>query len=83
MYRLDHARFDEDLDNCIMLTNEHILKNNLSNLDSQFFTANILDRKIYQEKARAKRKESVSQFKKAKKLRNALHIQQAQIEDWY
>ena len=44
IYRWDHQHFDFDFDNCVMLTNEHIQRNSLEELDRMF------TRQIFQKK---------------------------------
>ena len=74
VYRLDHVHFDDDVNICILLTNEHILKNSLEENDSKFYLACIRDREIAQDKARKKKIDKQVTYKKNKKQRLILEM---------
>ena len=69
VYRLDHSRFDMDLDNCILLTNEIIKKQSLVEQDREFLLKSIQARTQQQEEARNKRRASYEKYKLEKKRR--------------
>lgn len=68
-YSIDHKNFDQDFDNCGMLTNEHIKCNLLSELDQQF-EYQLTQSKIrkFKEKV-SKRKLEMENYKKNKLMK--------------
>ena len=74
MYRLDHRYFDQDIDNCILLTNEHIKRLYLVDQDVEIYKRSIQDRTKKRNAFDQKRKESLVKYKAAKKQRLLLEI---------
>ncbi len=63
VYRLDHSHFDDDFDNCLLLTNENIRAAGLTAADRDFFLSHL--------EARARRIEA-QQEKRAQQVRSYL-----------
>ena len=69
VYRLDHKHFDQDMDTCILLTNENILKRSLEEQDRHFHLAMIEEKKKKQEQLSVKRKQSLERYRANKRAR--------------
>ncbi len=75
-YRMDHANFDTDADNCILLTNELIKISNLSDVDLRAYKRNVELRKAeaiqkYERKRKAQQKYKENKKKKYDSLRES------------
>lgn len=68
-YRWDHRHFDDDFTICVLLTNEHIRRLELSELDFSFKHKLALARHLFVEEKQRKRKEQVKRYLEKKKLR--------------
>jgi len=72
-YRFDHEHFDEDIDNIILLTNEDIKANELTEEDYEYYVRVVNlniearnkrseKRKLSQEKSKSKRQRIMTQY---------------------
>lgn len=61
-YRFDHCYFDEDFDNCVMLTNELIRNNQLNDPDREFYRQFVQMRKDAANKRANKQREAYQQY---------------------
>jgi len=73
-YFLDHISFDIDIDNCLLLTNEHIqFVDELTEEDRQFYRGYVDLRKIKTKARQRKRKESTNRYKRRRtRIRRSL-----------
>ncbi len=69
VYRFDHSHFDEDFDNCFMLTNELIRNNQLDDRDREFYKQFRQKRKLDGEKRRDKQLQAYIRYATAKRVR--------------
>jgi hypothetical protein len=69
IYRLSHQFFDQDIDICLWLTNEHIKHNHLSMDDHRVFLAHIVQHEAEVRQASNKTKAQQQRWKEAKKAR--------------
>jgi hypothetical protein len=68
-YKYDYINFDLDSDNCILLTNEHIMRSVLVEADEKFNQQRLEDIKAKYEEVRSKRKAVVLECRRRKKAR--------------
>ncbi len=68
-YRWSHEYFNHDIDNCILLSNEHIEKNQLKQTDCEFKDAFISNRAFEAEKKLESRAEKQKESSKKKRAR--------------
>jgi hypothetical protein len=67
VYRLDHTKFDDDFDICLLLTNEHIRNHQLNNEDKEFYDHWLEARKVAAEERKRKEDESREKYRTAKR----------------
>jgi hypothetical protein len=68
-YRYEHTNFDIDIDNCILLTNEHIKVNQLEEIDFTFYRKLIQEHKREYEVKQEKRQAQVAKYRINKRRR--------------
>jgi hypothetical protein len=68
-YQWSHRFFDIDIDNCIYLTNEHISKCQLTEVDAEFQSAFIGNRALEAEQSAEQRRQKQRQYSARKKAR--------------
>ena len=66
---MDLDNFDMDVDNIMLLTNEHIRSRDLEEIDAKFYHLLIQDRMSQSEQAKQKRKERQDRSQRNKKQR--------------
>jgi len=84
-YHFDHAKFDTDFDNCILLTNEIICQSRLTDSDIKFYHALLVCTTTQEEERTKKQKDQKVTFQKRKKnhLEQKMSISEYNNEDVY
>jgi hypothetical protein len=78
-YRYSHENFDDDMDICILLTNEHLKIHNTSEQDGKFFQSLMVQRMKEFEKKEEKRRAQLKNY--ATKRRRELLIEELETEN--
>lgn len=68
-YQWAHERFDSDIDICILLTNEHIKRNRLEEIDFEYWSSYLSRRALEREQLLEKKKSKWKEYQAKKKLK--------------